>query len=161
MRMYSLLARLFPNLRSGAYSITSPRDANYNCVAWAAEDDRRWWWPVPAGTGGGNFWPASIPRECTLERFEQAFGLRGYHVCESTDHEPGVEKVAIYVNSRGVPTHTARQLSNGRWTSKLGRLVDIEHVRPEDVGGSTGSAYGDVALVLCRSTERRLEPDTG
>ena len=34
--------------------------------------------------------------------------------------------VAIY-QSGGLPTHAARQLSDGNWTSKLGPNIDITH----------------------------------
>ena len=44
-------------------------------------------------------------------------------------------------------THAARQLPNGKWTSKFCRLEDIEHDRPEDVAGG---AYGEVVGYLRR-----------
>jgi len=46
----------------------------------------------------------------------------------------------------GAPTHAARQLPSGRWSSKLGPMEDIEH-ELQDV---TGSVYGSVVLVLKR-----------
>ena len=30
--------------------------------------------------------------------------------------EPGFEKIALYADNSGKPTHAARQLDNGRWT---------------------------------------------
>jgi hypothetical protein len=44
------------------------------------------------------------------------------------------------------PRHTARQLAQGTWTSKLGRSEDIEH-RLEDL---EGSLYGKVVKLLKR-----------
>jgi len=41
--------------------------------------------------------------------------------------EPGFEKIVIYVDDADVPTHAARSLQNGMWTSKLGDEEDIEH----------------------------------
>ncbi|MCY7407984.1 MAG: hypothetical protein LH631_11575, partial [Alkalinema sp. CAN_BIN05] len=38
------------------------------------------------------------------------------------------------------PQHVARQLPNGLWTSKLGRLEDIEH----ELDGLSGDLYGTV-----------------
>jgi hypothetical protein len=43
--------------------------------------------------------------------------------------------------------HAARQLPTGRWTSKLGKAVDIEHDTPE---GVTGPVYGAVVKFLRR-----------
>ena len=40
--------------------------------------------------------------------------------------EIGFEKVAIYSDAHG-PQHVARQLPDGKWTSKLGQQVDVEH----------------------------------
>ncbi len=46
----------------------------------------------------------------------------------------------------GVPEHAARQLANGRWTSKLGRAEDIEH----QLHDLEGEVYGTVALLMKR-----------
>ncbi|KYC37161.1 hypothetical protein WA1_46890 [Scytonema hofmannii PCC 7110] len=47
----------------------------------------------------------------------------GYTRCNSFELESGFQKIAIYTKPSGeldgVPTHVARQLPNGRWTSKL------------------------------------------
>ena len=72
----------------------------------------------------------------------------GYEPCERGDLEPGFEKVAIFADDEG-PTHAARQLDNGRWTSKLGSMEDIEHA----LEGLAGSEYGRVVRYL-----RRQEP---
>ena len=59
--------------------------------------------------------------------------------------EPEVEKVALYARA-GEPTHAARQLSSGRWTSKLGPEEDLEH----SLEGLAGPAYGVVVQILKR-----------
>ena len=46
----------------------------------------------------------------------------------------------------GVPTHAARQMPSGRWTSKLGFREDIEH----DLHAVSGDLYGTVVLLLKR-----------
>jgi hypothetical protein len=71
----------------------------------------------------------------------------GYVPAANGDIEPGYSKVAIYLDGNGVPTHAARQLPDGRWTSKLGRNVDIRHERPEDVGGGL---YGEPIIYMKR-----------
>lgn len=64
-------------------------------------------------------------------------------------YEKKFEKIAIYVNAYNKSTHAARQLSSGRWTSKLGRLEDIEHATVE---GLYRSDYGAVAVFMRRPT---------
>lgn len=64
--------------------------------------------------------------------------------------EQGYEKVALYVDHDGKPTHAARQLPTGRWTSKLGKIEDIEH----ELEGIAGSVYGSVAKILKRPMKK-------
>ena len=62
-----------------------------------------------------------------------------------------MEKVAIFVSARtGAPTHAARQLPSGQWTSKLGAGIDIVHDDLEAVGGEMALEFGSVAAVLVR-----------
>jgi hypothetical protein len=81
--------------------------------------------------------------------FVAAFATLGFATCADGLLETGVEKVALYVDAAGVPTHMARQLPSGAWTSKLGRLEDIEHDNPNRLAGPAPS-YGKVALFLSR-----------
>ena len=62
-----------------------------------------------------------------VECFIDAYRTLGYEPCDSEVVEKGFEKIALYVQVNGSPTHVARQLPNGIWTSKLGRSFDIEH----------------------------------
>jgi len=134
----------FPNLHNQMARATSPAMTTYNCIAWAAGDTSRWWWP---SLQGGYYWPAELPRVVTLENVIAAFALQGYKSCRSRRRRRQFEKVAIYATSDQVPKHAARQLSNGRWTSKLGQEVDIEHETPEALEGTD---YGDVVRVMRR-----------
>ena len=136
------IERDFPNLSASGYEITSPDTIDYNCIAWAAGDDRRWWWPDSQYI---EYWPEGVPREVTVEAFQQAFQTIGYEVCPDDSLEPGYQKIAIYADSNGKPTHIARQLENGKWTSKLGQYEDIEH---ENLPGLAGGIYGDVVAVM-------------
>ena len=137
------LEHAFPSLAGSGYTVTSAASENYNCIAWAAGENDRWWWP---DSMSDSYWPTGIPREETLASFVAAYGTLGYELTSSAELEGGVGKVAIYARS-GLPTHAARQLSNGRWTSKLGRGEDIEHALPDLVGGT----YGDVAVIMARA----------
>lgn len=65
--------------------------------------------------------------------------------------EPGFEKVAVFAISEDIPAHVARQLPNGRWTSKLGQLEDIEH----ELHALEGAEYGRVVQVLRRAATPR------
>ncbi len=148
----------FPGLRApGTFSKTSPKDDDYNCIAYAADDTGRYWWPTGEA---GYYWPPAVPAETTLVAFEAAFGSIGYERCGDGRFEPGVEKIAIYQRG-GVPTHAARQqVPDGSWHSKLGRHIDIVHA---DVDGLTqGSQYGSVAFYMARVYDRTLiERPTG
>jgi hypothetical protein len=62
--------------------------------------------------------------------------------------EKGFEKVAIYVKGNQNPTHAARQLDSGIWTSKIGNEEDIEHSSPAVL---EGLEYGAVAVVMKKS----------
>ncbi|MEC4986739.1 MAG: hypothetical protein SAJ37_21125 [Oscillatoria sp. PMC 1068.18] len=137
------IERDHPNLVSTDYQLTSPDTIDYNCVAWAAEDSDAWWWPDPLDE---SYWPPEVAREETLEAFVNAFQTLGYEICENSALEIGFQKIAIYV-SQEKPTHVARQLNNGKWTSKLGSNEDIQH---DTIEGLTGERYGQVACVMKR-----------
>ena len=70
-------------------------------------------------------------------------------MCEDGNLEPGYEKVAIYAMD-GEPTHAARQLQNGWWTSKLGKYEDIDHDSLEELQGYGFGDYGRVAVFMAR-----------
>lgn len=139
-----VIEKNFPSLAKSGYSITSPETRKYNCIAWAAEDTERWWWPDPLNT---DFWPPKIPRTEDIKAFIEAFKLLGYAICNNHKYENGFEKIAIYAHSDGTPTHAAKQLESGNWTSKLGPQEDIEHTNP-DVIAST--VYGSVVVIMKR-----------
>lgn len=145
--MVDPLLDLFPNLAKGGYARTSPRTNRQNCVAYAAGDDLRWWWPLPAGVPDVH-WPAGAAREETLPAFQQAFESLGYAACLDGQFEPGFQKVALFADDQGVPLHAARQHDNGRYRSKLGELEDIEH----DLHDLEGVEYGRVVLIMKRMT---------
>lgn len=131
-----------PRLSPANHKVTSPRSAGYNCIAWAAGDESQFWWPDHKAAG---YWPADIPREETIEAFVAVFGTLGYTPCADAAAEPGYQKVALYAFD-GAPTHAARQLPGGRWSSKLGRGYDIEH----DLDALDGPVYGAPAVFLRR-----------
>ncbi|MGI8809484.1 MAG: DUF7689 domain-containing protein [Acidimicrobiales bacterium] len=117
---------------------------SYNCIGWAAGDDRQWWQPSGAG---GHYWPPGVPLEPTVAAYRAAFESEGYVVCPSGDLDAEYEKVAIFAVAGTDPSHAARQLRDGQWTSKLGEGIDITHGAPEDVGGGL---YGEIVSFLQR-----------
>jgi hypothetical protein len=125
-----------PNLNRQNHAVTSPTTRSYNCIAWAAGSDGRWWWPDPANM---YYWPPNVPREVTIEAFIRAFQSIGYDECADAVLEEGFEKIALYARRMPwgdfEPTHAARQFPDGKWTSKLGPLEDITHTAEADVSG--------------------------
>jgi hypothetical protein len=139
------LERGFPKLANAGYNGTSDAtgevfaDGSYNCIAWAAEDvHHKFWWPEPGG-----YWPF-YKREVTVIAFIKTFNFLGYIRCKHSRREIGFDKVALYaIHSSGlptpvptdlsdfddwIPTHMARQLPDGTWTSKCGCNEDILHL---------------------------------
>lgn len=146
-----------PFLDQNNCSVSSPITNAYNCIAWAAGDTRRWWWPAPRR--GVAYWPRGVPREATVPAFIQAYGTLGYDLCEDGKLEPGLEKIAIFVkiqDGRQVPTHASFQLESGQWTSKMGPLEDIVH---QDVNDVNGPIYGKPAVFLSRPRRPRASTD--
>jgi hypothetical protein len=138
----------FPSLEASHFRITSPATGDYTCIGYAAGDVDRVWKPDP-WPDGLYYWPVEAPREDTIMGWTRVFESRGYRAVESRELEPGAEKVALYADARGKPQHVARQLPNGRWTSKVGTMEDIEH----ELEGLEGESYGRVVLVLDRRTD--------
>ena len=96
------------------------------------------------------YWPEGAPRKENLDSFIAAFRTLGYEPCDTEELEQGIEKVAIFLKPKNVPTHMARQLPDGTWTSKLGDKQDIIHDNLRAVEGRT---YGEVKQILCRPVQ--------
>ena len=133
------LEDLFPNLSAVGYQITGPVSRQYNCVAWALQITHQWW-------SYDALWLESVPRSRETNALVQLFQAFGYAVCDSSELEAGYDKDALY-GQFGEWAHVARQLEDGRWTSKLGPFEDITHSSPDDL---TGELYGDVYRIMRR-----------
>ncbi len=135
---------LFPKLSDSVSAVTSPKTDEYNCIAWAAGITDEWWWPDPLGE---EYWPLQAPRTATIEAFIQAYQTIGYVVCADASLEPDKEKIALYADVDGSPTHAARQLPDGQWSSKLGASEDISHAELESLAGDI---YGSATQIMAR-----------
>jgi hypothetical protein len=138
------LEKDFERLNGWDYSVIEEAcddSFDFNCIAWAAGDREKWWWPAAHG-----YWPPGCPREETLEAFLCAFGTLGYERCESDDLEAGFDRIAIFADGQKKPTHAARQLDALCWSSKLGTAEILCH----PLRAIEGELYGCVAILLRR-----------
>ena len=101
---------------------TSDPDSKYNCVAFALNYNYDTWWPEYP-----HYWPGAppYPHVIDVQVFIDGFASQGFTPCAGQAVESGYEKIALYTKN-GEPRHVARQLPNGKWTSKLGPKIDIE-----------------------------------
>jgi len=136
------LKRYFPDITPSNSRCTSPATYNYNCIAWAYERDNVWIQP-------GFFWPIH-QEECSIEAYIELFSSIGYIHCEDTAYEEGFQKIVLYIKD-GRLTHAARQLPTGKWTSKLGSDIDIEHDYPEVLNGND---YGVASIFMKRKIDK-------
>ena len=135
----------WPRLRDEDFHDTSDDTIDYNCIAHAAGVNDDWWWPSPIPNV--SYWPPGVTVARTRAAFAEAYGTIGYEICADGDHEDGYQKIAIYVDDRDQPTHAARELDGGHWTSKLGSDIDMEHY---DLACLEGGIYGTVAMFMRR-----------
>jgi hypothetical protein len=53
------------------------------------------------------YWPEGAEAAVTLASFMAAFATLGYAACAPEDAEPGFERVALFADDSGTPTHAA------------------------------------------------------
>lgn len=147
----------FPNLVRVHWSIKSPYDDAYQCIAWAACRTDRKWWPMDSfpQSPPDVYWPIE-PVDETVDSFVHAFATLGYKLCENSSFEFGYQKVAIYAADDMSVRHMARQEFFGRgWLSKPGKLEDILHPDLASIEGDPSpislNEYGRVRRILRRS----------
>lgn len=131
----------FPNLKRDGYEVTSPENPGYNCIAWAAGNSDSWWQAI---TAPGYYWPDNVPWDGRVESVAEVFKQLEFEECSGDTLEAGYEKVAVY-GQNGEYEHAARQLPDGKWTSKLGFYKDIQH---STLQGLIGTEYGSIVKIL-------------
>jgi hypothetical protein len=135
----------FPFLTPTNHRVIGPGTSLYNCIAWSCGETHRWWQP-----GTLFYWPiACDPNDSTVANLVDALSSVGFVLCDDGSMELGFEKVAVYSIGPMEYTHAARQMPSGKWTSKLGFDVLIEHDSPESL---TGGVYGKLSHFLRRPT---------
>jgi hypothetical protein len=134
---------VFPNSSKEKFCATSPPTWSYNCIAWACGDNSKWYWPDSSEI---SYWPDEVPRQVTIEAFIKLFERLDYFLAQNGEMEIGFEKIAIFVDEDSKPTHAARQLDNGLWTSKLGPNHDISH----SIFSMSNGVYGNVSVFMKR-----------
>jgi len=119
---FNFSLKSFPNSVEDPFVKTSEPSLVYNCIAWSVGDDTKWWWPHK-----DTYWPDDINKEETIEAFIDLYSNMGYELCDHQEYEDNYEKIVLFADDKDMPTHAARQVSENRWTSKLGPSEDVEH----------------------------------
>lgn len=134
----------FPNVQNSA-EITSPITCLYNCIAYAAGDMTRWWWPDPLYIG---FWPPNVKRIESLPAFQGAYETIGFQLCANGDFQSGTQKIAVF-HLNATPTHAAKLIGPNIWSSKLGQWYDVSHTE-RCLDGNHHGGYGEIAFYMSR-----------
>lgn len=94
----------------------------------------------------------------TLEGYIKVAELKEFSRCETSDPEPGLEKITLYYTTQGEKkyfTHAVLHLSGGRCASKCGPDSDFEH----PLNAFDGCHWYGVGRVhMCRSENLRAIP---
>ena len=144
------LISAFPNLANEEFKIIGDPTDQYNCIAYAAGDSTKWWWP-----DGINYWPSWATLDNRMESLKEVFAGQGYEQCHNSTAEEGYQKVALYGFPGGFE-HAALQMPNGPWRSKMGQGPIIEHHSPESL---SDGMYGSPTIYMRRSTSKTYQPE--
>jgi hypothetical protein len=133
-RIEAIRKLAFPHLGSD-YQVLGPATGRYNCIAWSF------------GITDKCVWPGK-----SLELFDGLNARFGYKPADGLDYQcqRGVQKIVLYgkrVNGKFEVTHQARQMPDGTWTSKIGKMALIRHRTPDALDGP---GYGHPVAVYYR-----------
>jgi hypothetical protein len=138
--------RNFPNLTRDVYEKTSDEDEYNNCAAWAMGDRNNWLQPLGEKW---HSWPNGAPLSFAFTSFVKAYEIFGFETCVDAAHEAGYEKIVIYAYADATFAHAAKLNADGSWSSKLGKIEDIQHDNLTCLEGSR-PAYGQVRCYMKR-----------
>ena len=132
----------FPSLNRNNYTVTSPEDFNYNCLAFALGDLHTWW--EPPGQYGF-CWPPGFSQDSSVETVTRIIKLHGYSVECGPNDSPLADSIAVFARN-GEWTHFAKYV-DGQWFSKIGEDHDISHA---SLNLLESDLYGEVVRILSR-----------
>ena len=138
----------FPRLGHD-YEVLGEASDAYNCISWSLSLTDRWLWPVRPG----------LP--ITFGDFDDLYSKHGFRRLPELNFSKvaGHDKIVLYakVTPENIlePTHAARQQEDGSWTSKVGKLPLIRHLRPGDL---EGAMYGSPFVVYVRERPPAAKP---
>ena len=118
-------ARWFPGIGTIDVDFRETSLPHYhNCIAYAAGDNIRAWWPDKFPPNSRDYWPNGVPHgDEALDTFIQAFATIDYKPCKDGKHEVGFEKVAFYAIGNEVK-HAARQQLDTVGARVLGAVLN-------------------------------------
>lgn len=131
--------------------MSSPKDPDYNCAAYVA-DDRTQKWAYTMVPQPGYYWPKGAIEDDDPDALKSAYETIGYELDtgdRAAEPEDGYEKLAIYVDDYGLWSHAAKLGADGEWSSKLGDSYDVTH-KSQHCFGDSGPEYGNVAYYMRR-----------
>ncbi|MBI4648181.1 MAG: hypothetical protein HY738_16760 [Bacteroidia bacterium] len=134
----------FPNSFDAQFEISSPKTCKYNCLAWAMNDNTKWW-----DYEDDYYWVAGIEKNGKLKTFIKLLECFNYKKTNTASYESGYDKIALFSKDKIECTHLAKQLKEEIWTSKLGSSYDVLHT----LKGIENGIYGDVKIIMKRKTE--------
>jgi hypothetical protein len=144
-----LVLQKFPRLTLDNFEKTSDETIDYNCLAWALHETHRKWDP----SSDQYYWPKDADPNALMVTLIGILKARGFSMCPDGSLEKGFEKIAIYSDTGDCWDHVARQLPDGKWTSKLGELIDITHASLEPLTRWRYKAvYGEVKWFMKKPT---------
>ena len=125
------IAKHFPNLKyKENFEYTSDDTDDYNCVAWATEENDKWIQYPPYNSNGDY--------EDSVNSYLEHFRILGFEITNSAELENGFDKIVIYIDVvNNEFKHVARLKPDGLWASKIGNWEDIEHTTPHALGDGT------------------------
>ena len=141
------IEQMFPGLRGTPWAIKSRKTKRYNCFAWAAREKHRRW-----DFAKGAYWPPGVHRLSGIAYLVGAYLAEGFSVCHQAacqKYDSTSDSIVLYERNR-IGTHAARLLANGRWSSKLGDIEDVQHQTPEAL---SGTRYGGPIVYMKRKRQ--------
>ena len=136
----------FPKLIPGTFIPASKATPRYNCIAFAARDERHWW--QGERNGGRFYWPLALARTTSVNTVTQIFTARGFQLTSDYSIESQYEKVAIYVSLQDLEFSHMAWSDGVVWKSKLGSGQDIDHYTLDVLEGDQADEYGIVERIL-------------